>query len=208
MIPRRRPRAKRARGEAARVPVRVLVLGIGNPLRGDDGLGPRLVRALAGAMPRGCEARCRHGDLLGLLDDCGGFDALVCVDAAAPAGTPGRVHRFDLANGSLPRNLLPASSHGIGLAEALELARALGVLPPHVVVHAIEGGGFANGLGVDPLVAAHSRRVARRLRCEIRRPSRRAGPPRMSSRTADDAPRRVGAVGGGMLQGSQKIDCS
>lgn len=202
------PRAKRARSPAASAPVRVLVLGIGNPLRGDDGVGPRLVRALAGAMPRGCEARCRHGDLLGLVDDCAGFDALVCVDAAAPAGMPGRIHRFDLANGSLPRDLLPASSHGIGLAEALELARALGALPSHVVVHAVEGGGFVSGLGVDPLVAARSRRVARRLRCEIRWLTHRAGPPRMSSRTADDGPGRVGELRGGMLQGSQKIDCS
>ncbi len=161
--------ARCARSLGRRIAPSVLVLGVGNPLCGDDGLGPWLVRALAGARLPGCVVGCRNGDLIRILDDCAGFDALVCVDAAAPAGAPGRLHRFDLTTRALQRTMLPASSHGIGLAEVLALGSALDMLPRHVVVHAIEGGTFEHGRERDARVASGARRLTRRLRCELRR---------------------------------------
>ncbi len=47
---------------------------------------------------------CR-GDMLGLIEDWSGCDALVCIDAAAPLGSPGRIHRIDLDTGPLPTEL-------------------------------------------------------------------------------------------------------
>ena len=60
----------------------------------------------------------------------------------------------------LPR---PASTHLIGLADALELARALGRLPPRVVVYGIEGHRFGVGDPVSPAVAAAVDRVVAEL---------------------------------------------
>ncbi|MFA6207521.1 MAG: hydrogenase maturation protease, partial [Methylocystis sp.] len=69
--------------------------------------------------------------------------------------------------GPLPRAAFGASTHGFGLAEALELARALGVLPPRCIVYAIEGEIFDIGAPMSPAVAAAVAVVADRLRADI-----------------------------------------
>jgi hydrogenase maturation protease len=147
----------------------VLVLGIGNPDRGDDGVGACVVAALRGRLPDGVELRTHHGDMLGLLDAWAGARAVVCIDAAAPAGAPGCVHRLDLAVDALPRELLPASGHALGLAEAVALARALGAAPRDIVVYAVEGRQFAPGSGLDAAVLEAVETVARRVCDEVAR---------------------------------------
>ena len=77
---------------------RVLVLGVGNVLRADDGVGPRVVDALAGAIARGtvgvppgtvlCDGGARG---IGLLPEVAGADRVVIVDAVAPGAGPGTV---------------------------------------------------------------------------------------------------------------------
>ena len=133
---------------------RVLVLGIGNPDRGDDGVGAFVVHRLRGRLAPGCEVRTCAGDVVGIVDDCAGFQAWVCVDCAAPASAPGYVHRINLAVQELPRELLPASSHTFGIATAIELARALGSAPRDIVFYVVEGCRFDLGAGLSPAVAA------------------------------------------------------
>ena len=60
--------------------------------------------------PPGATLIVRRGDMFSLIEDFEGYGALVCVDAAAPMGSPGRIHRIDLASQSLPRDLLAAST--------------------------------------------------------------------------------------------------
>ena len=61
---------------------RVLVVGIGNPDRGDDAVGPAVVQVLAERLPDDVLMRTRSGNMLALIDDWAGFDAVVCIDAA------------------------------------------------------------------------------------------------------------------------------
>ena len=58
--------------------------------------------------------------------------------------------------------------HGFGLNEAIELARALGQLPPRCIVFAIEGEAFETGAGLSSAVAAAVREVTDRLSAELR----------------------------------------
>ena len=109
---------------------RVLVIGLGNPDRGDDAVGALVVRSLAGRLPGDVTLRERSGDMLALLDDWAGYDAVICIDAAAPSGAPGRIHRLDPAVDTLERDFAFASSHAYGLAEAVALAGQLGLMPP------------------------------------------------------------------------------
>ena len=143
-----------------------LVIGFGNPDRGDDAAGPLVARLLAGRI----NARVleRHGDALALLEAWEGAEVLVLVDAAAPMGMPGRIHRLDLA-ADLPRELSVGSVHSFGLPEAVALSRRLGTLPPRVVVHAIEGACFDVGADVSPEVAASVETVAERIAAEFGR---------------------------------------
>jgi hydrogenase maturation protease len=148
------------------IPAEVLVLCLGNPDRGDDAIGPSVAEALAGCLPAGAELMTRSGDMLSLVEDWDGYDALICVDAAAPMGEPGRIHRFDLAVQDLPPGMAFLSSHAFGLGEAVALARALGLAPRHIVVYAIEGESFETGAPISDRVAAAIAPAAERVATE------------------------------------------
>ncbi len=131
-----------------------LVIGIGNPDRGDDAVGIAVARGLSQRALPGLRIAETGGDMLGLLDLWAGAGRVVLVDAAGPAGRPGRIHRLDPTAGALPRDLSLGSTHGFGLAETLELARTLGRLPPRITILAIEAAGFAHGAALSAPVAA------------------------------------------------------
>lgn len=148
-------------------PFKVLVLGLGNPDRGDDGVGDIVTRRLYGRLPADVAIWTRSGDMLSLIDDWAGFDAVVCIDAAAPVDTPGRVYRVDLTVSALPRDFALVSSHAFGLSDAVELARNLRVALPHIVIYALEGRCFDSGVTVTTEVAAAAAEVAEQVVAEV-----------------------------------------
>jgi hydrogenase maturation protease len=89
------------------------------------------------------------------------------VDASASGAAAGTVRRLDARAGPLPAASFALSSHGLGLAAAIELARALGQLPPRCIVYAIEGASFAAGAPLTPAVAEAAAEVTRRIAGEI-----------------------------------------
>jgi hydrogenase maturation protease len=148
----------------------VLVAALGNPDRGDDGVGLEVARLLEGRLPAAARILARRGDMLSLIDDWAGCDALICIDAAAaPDAEPGRIHRIDLARDALPQDLSFTSSHAFGLPEAVALARALKLAPRCIVVYAIEGSRFDSGATLSPEVLAAASEVADRVAAESRR---------------------------------------
>lgn len=151
----------------AQRPLRV-VIGVGNPDRGDDGVGVKVAQALEGRLPPGVALRTRTGDMLALIEDWAGYDHAICVDAAAPINAPGRIHRIDIAHEPLPSAPSLASSHGIGLAEAVSLAQRIGAAPRTLVVYAIEGSSFDLGAPLTPAVADAVAKVAARVLAEVK----------------------------------------
>lgn len=151
------------------VACKVLVVGIGNPDHGDDGIGAAVLERLAGRLPADVGTLARRGDMLALIDDCAGVDALVCVDATAPTGMPGRIRRIDAVAETVPHDVSFASSHALGLAEAIELARTLGTAPPAMVVYAVEGMRFDDGVGLSPPVMRVVEEVADRVVADVER---------------------------------------
>lgn len=146
----------------------ILVLGLGNPDRGDDGVGIRIVEAVAALSLPGAVVKLRTGDMLSLIEDWAGFAHIICVDAAAPIDRPGRVHRIDALCEPLPVAPGLASSHGIGLAEVVALARTLDMLPRTLTVFAVEGQSFAAGEHLSTAVAAEVIAVAHLIADEVR----------------------------------------
>lgn len=146
---------------------RVLVIGLGNPDRGDDGVGPLVAKKLAGLLPANVAVASPHGDVLSLIPTWAGFDVMICIDAAVPVTAPGRIYRFDLATTELPRELNPTSSHALGLADVIGLARVLQQVPRDIIVYAIEGASFGGGAPITPEVAAAVGEVARRVVIEV-----------------------------------------
>ena len=147
--------------------LRLLVAGIGNPDRGDDGVGPAVACRLRGRVPSAVSVLERSGDALALIEDWEGFSTVIVVDAAAPITKPGRIHRFDLANSRLPIAIAPGSTHAFGLAETIELARGLGRLPSLLVAYLIEGEQFEPGAPLSPAVAQAAEAAAAEILVEL-----------------------------------------
>ena len=91
------------------------------------------------------------------------------VDAVAPIGEPGRIHRFDLTDGPVPIAIAPRSTHAFGVAETVELARSLGRLPSDLVVYLVEGERFTTGAPLSPAVAKAVDEVAELIIAELPR---------------------------------------
>lgn len=147
---------------------RILIVGIGNPDRGDDGFGPLVVRRLVGHVSPNVEIVERAGDMLALIEDWAGRDAVILVDAAAPGAEPGRIYRIDLVQDAVPADLSLSSTHAFGVAQAVGLARALGLLPGRVVAYAVEGASFEPGAPVSPRIATAIDDVVLRVAAELR----------------------------------------
>lgn len=124
---------------------RLLVVGLGNDDRGDDGAGLEAARRLAPLLAGRAEVRAHPGepvDLIGAWDDA---DLLVLIDAARTGRAAGTLYRFEPGEDGLPNGRLGPSSHAFDLLVALRLAAALGTAPGRTVVHAIEGERFDFG---------------------------------------------------------------
>jgi hydrogenase maturation protease len=145
----------------------MLVVGIGNPDRGDDGFGPAVVRRLLGRVTSAARVRERSGDALALIEDWNGFASVIVVDAVAPISDPGRVHRLDLTSSPLPIGFAPRSSHAFGVAETVELARNLGRLPRCLVAYLVEGEQFETGAPLSQAVVEAVEDVAERVFSEL-----------------------------------------
>ena len=148
---------------AASVPT--LVVGIGHEDRGDDAAGPLTARLLARAwgdlLPPQVAVRAWRGDPLGLMDAWSGVERLVLVDAVVSGAAPGTCRRYGVdapfATGA------GASTHGVGLADVLALARTLGRLPPTVEVWGIEAADFTAGAPPSEAVATAAAALAAHL---------------------------------------------
>jgi hydrogenase maturation protease len=128
----------------------LLVVGLGNAWRGDDGAGPAVARAL-GDDPR---VLVHEGEPLGLIEAWAGAEEVILVDAVSSGAPAGTVHRLDPLAVPLPAPLARGSTHAFGLANTLELARTLERLPPRLTVYGIEGACFSTGDALSPAVRA------------------------------------------------------
>ncbi len=132
-----------------------LVIGLGTEHRGDDAAGLEVARRLE---HRGAVAH--EADPLGVLDVWADHDDVVLVDAMRSGSPPGTTTCFDVAARPLPKTTF-VTSHAMGVAEAVELARTLGSLPTRAVVIGIEAEAVAMGAGLSaPVRAAVDRLVA------------------------------------------------
>lgn len=142
---------------------RLVVIGVGNPDRGDDAAGRMVARRLAGRVSGGIEVRECAGEATELLAAMAGASSAVLIDACLSGAPPGTIHRFDVSRDPMPSSFRAWSSHGFGVAEAVELARALGELPPVCIVYGVEGGCFDSGAAPTSEIAGAVKEVTDRI---------------------------------------------
>jgi len=127
-----------------------VVIGIGNELRRDDGVGPAVAAELDAAGLPGVRVRTCAAEPAALLDAWAGAGRAVLVDAAA-GNEPGRV-RVGTLSDFVGHSAV--SSHDMDLRQAYELGRALGRAPDSVVVVTVDAADTGHGQGLTAAVAA------------------------------------------------------
>jgi hydrogenase maturation protease len=134
------------------------VVCLGNALRGDDGAGPEVARRLRehriAALAETPES---------LLSGWDRGEDVVVVDSVRSGAPPGTVHRIDARREPLPAGMTSGSTHLLGLADAVELARVTDRLPRTLEIIGIEGATFELGAGLTPAVELAVERVVREL---------------------------------------------
>lgn len=145
----------------------IVVLGIGNPDRGDDAAGRMVARLLRPCVSAGVRIVEHDGEAIAVLALLQDADQAWLIDAAQSGSPSGTIHRIDcsVTDATIPRGTV--SSHGLGVAEAIALGRVLGMLPPHCIVYAIEADDFILGTEPSRVVTQAAHDVAGRILAEL-----------------------------------------
>lgn len=147
---------------------RTLILGVGNLILSDDGVGIHAVKLLqeSGRVPADVELVDGGTCGLDLLQYLEGTARLVILDAARGAGNPGRIAR--ITGDKVPAYLsIKTSPHEIGLPELLFAAKLSNIYPQEVVIYCVEAASLETGIGLTPAVAASLPELVDRVITEV-----------------------------------------
>jgi hydrogenase maturation protease len=130
-----------------------IVIGLGNPDRGDDAVGILVARQVAAE--RLDVLALEFDDPSEVLDAWDSHDTVIIADAISSGGKPGDLHVVDVVGQKLPTGSWSAGgTHALGLAAVVELARSLDMLPKRLVVVGVEAGQFDHGALLSEAVKA------------------------------------------------------
>jgi len=120
----------------------VVIVGIGNTLLGDEGVGVHVLNKLRSArLPKGVELVEGGVGGLALLDNVKGFDWAIFIDSLA-GDTPGRIHRLtgNDIDTKVKTSLHPTSAHDVGLPEMIKIGKSVypDEMPKKIIIYGIE----------------------------------------------------------------------
>jgi hydrogenase maturation protease len=143
------------------------LIGIGNQFRSDDAVGLIVARRVRAEAPQSVQVVELQGEAFALLDLWDEADTVVLIDAVASGVRPGTIYRFEAHTQPIPSACFHGSTHGLSVAEAIELARALKQLPRRVIVYGVEAQHFGAGIALSPAVAQAVPSVVERILQEV-----------------------------------------
>lgn len=141
------------------MPETCICIGIGSDLRADDGIGLWVARRLAVCNPPGMTIVVATGEGAALIDSWQGAEMVILVDAVSSGAAPGTIHYYAIHDEPLPAQLRTFSTHAFGVAEAVELGRALRLLPDQLIFYGIEGADFSFGSSISAVVEQAGQQV-------------------------------------------------
>ncbi|WP_308368563.1 MULTISPECIES: hydrogenase maturation protease [unclassified Microbulbifer] len=139
------------------------VISLGNHFRGDDSVGPYLLHRLREKLGDSVDCIENGGDMTRLLEDW--TRRRVClVDAIMAHGRQaGDIIRLNGLAEAMPASVCTTSSHGLNLAEAIELGRVMGALPLQLDIYGICGENFTTSAALSPAVEAAAAKVEQEI---------------------------------------------
>ena len=144
-----------------------LVIGCGNADRGDDAAGLLVARRLR---EMGVEAQEQSGEALALMESWRGAGEdveVVLIDAVVTGAPVGTITVWDAREAPVIGDFLRCSTHAFGVAEAIQLARVVDLLPPRMLIYGIDAGRFDFGAPPSVEVAWAIEEVAERIRQHV-----------------------------------------
>lgn len=146
----------------------IVVIGVGNSMRSDDGVGPMVVDRLGSSdLGDDVELLSLDGEPTRLIDAWDDRRLGVVVDAVAAGAEPGAIHRVEVGVDAMPGWSSGPSSHLGGVAEAVAFAEVLGRRADRLVIYGIEPLTIVEGIGLSPNVAASLPALVARIRSEV-----------------------------------------
>lgn len=106
---------------------KILVIGIGNPFRHDDGIGPAIIKILQTENNPNFDLFDGGTDGLALLDKIAEYEKAIIIDAVQILEAPGIVRSFTPTEAKIKVKSDVLSTHGFGLAEVLKLMEELNI---------------------------------------------------------------------------------
>ena len=143
----------------------IVIIAIGNRMRGDDAIGPVVAERLRQELSE-CRIIEDRDDAMALVSAWENAALAIVVDAMVSGELPGSIRRLEATDQPLPKDWARCSSHGLGLAEAVELGRAVGQMPQRLVVFAVEAKTLETGAPLSPEVAASTEELVRQIETE------------------------------------------
>lgn len=144
-----------------------VILGIGNPILTDDGVGIKIAQCIKQEKPQlKLIETCEGG--LALLDHVVDCDRLIIIDSIKMAGKPGELFELELEDLKPPTECAISLSHGVDLASAFEVGKGLGYhMPRSVSIYAVNvknNTHFGEGCSqeIEKKIPAIARQIIRR----------------------------------------------
>ena len=147
--------------------IRVLILGVGNLLLRDEGIGVHVVQALSEEeLPVDVEVVDAGTSALDVLTRIEPVEKMIVVDAVRGGSAPGTIYRFTPEEVQVESGV-EASLHEIGLMDALNAAKMLGSAPKMTVIIGVEPAAIEWGTELSAEVGARIPEVLERVRAEL-----------------------------------------
>ena len=140
---------------------RVVILGVGNLLLSDEGVGVHVANKLMEMdLPEGVEVYEGGTDGFRLMSVVTGADRLIVVDAVKGGGEPGSIYRFDVNDAPSMPDSYKTSVHQIGILEVIHFSEFVGKgKTPETTILGIEPKSLEMAMELTPEIAAKVPRV-------------------------------------------------
>jgi hydrogenase maturation protease len=150
--------------------MKAVVLGVGNTIRADEGIGVRVVEALQRdfALPPAVSAIDGGTSSMEMLEELSHLDFLLVVDAVNDGKPPGELVRLegDAVPVFFRRNLSP---HGIGLSDVLAALEFIGAAPKETLILGVQPASLDLSMELTPFVAARVPELVQQIVTELGR---------------------------------------
>jgi hydrogenase maturation protease len=148
-------------------PRRVVVLGVGNLLLSDEGVGVHVANKLmAMELPAGVRVVEGGTDGFRLMNVVTEADRLIIVDAVKGGEAPGSIYRFDIKDAPTYPDAYKTSVHQIGILEVVHLSELVGKTPETTII-GVEPKSLDMGMTLSPEVEAKLPRIIELIFKEI-----------------------------------------